>query len=106
MTTELRWCCRDFQDLYQRRHDLGLFIAALPPLPTDPSPVRFVLAFRAGSMEDVARLMTSRAKARMRVTFQHQTPVFCCPWCGTRLVKFYGAVAGLLIDLEIARELG
>jgi hypothetical protein len=78
--TGVKWCCAQFQGIYDNAGRRG-FSILVGMMGDEPA---FLLVHRAVDDDDVVR-----GPAGLLVATLTHTGLLHCPWCGTRLAKFY-----------------
>jgi hypothetical protein len=100
------WCCGGLKDRFERRYDRGLFVFAEPPTSDGRYPASYWLAMRSVRKQDVERLKELKGERDLPITIQTWFPIQFCPWCGTRLKRFYARHYELLVDPQMTTEHG
>jgi hypothetical protein len=99
------WCCPDFRSAFEASARSGLFVFAEGPAPGDPSLYSFWLAFRCVARQHRGRVPPAPpAPPGVEVCPSDALAIAFCPWCGRRLVRYYGRSAIRLRDRELCRE--
>jgi hypothetical protein len=87
----MKWCCSSFQDSHECRRERGFSVIAAKGEPTG----FFLLQGRALAEDDPTPLIHSAP-----VSTVFQVGIAFCPWCGTRLDRFYQDSIGQLAEAD------
>ena len=103
MATE-KWCCVALETAFAERRDRTIFVFADPP--SDDGEVRFWLGSRAMTFDALHEDPPLAIPPHLVLTLSTRKPMAFCPWCGTRLARFYRRRHVQLLDPELTREFG
>jgi hypothetical protein len=92
------------QTAYAERRDRTIFVYA--DHPADDGEVRFWLASRAMTFEALAEDPPPVIPPHLALTLSTRKPLGFCPWCGSRLSRFYRRRYAQLLDPDLSREFG
>ena len=98
-----KWCCLGMQTAFSDREDRTIFAFADPPNEF-VNHVTFWLAMRAVAQEALSELPLLALPPDMPITLATRKPISFCPWCGTRLARFYRRRYLQLIDPFLTEE--
>jgi len=101
----MKWCCEAFHGRYDDRHERGLIIYLLPPIPGATTEPSFHLGFRAlENCQVVGFKETLKGRIKGNITLNISTGMKFCPWCGAELLNFYQKSWPELLDERITSE--
>ena len=100
-----KWCCSSFETAYADRRQRSIFVFADEPSESGEEP-RFWLASRALDFDQANADPPVEIPLHLALTPSTRKPVAFCPWCGTRLARFYRKRFTQLLDPEVSLELG
>src|SRR5437867_1587456 len=84
-----KWCCEGLKHAFAQRRGRGIYVFAEPPKSEIGIPVTFWLGMRSVEKKDLEKLSVAWDERQGALSLQTWRPIRYCPWCGTKLVRFY-----------------
>jgi len=100
-----KWCCDSMQGASAHRRGRAIFVFADPPS-EEGGEVRFWLASRALDYDMIREDPPPVIPPYLALTPSTRQSIAFCPWCGSRLSRFYRRRYTQLLDSELDTEFG
>ena len=100
----MKFCCAGFQAKHGHRHERGLFVYVMPPVPGVSAEPSFHIGMRALERDRYDSLRDAVKGVSGPISLSVSTGMRYCPWCGATLAKFYRRNWPGLIDEKIVEE--
>jgi len=107
----MKWCCEKFKFQYEERYDRTIFVFCTPPEHVlDQKHANFWLGMRSVEHKDLKNILAKEITLSNEIpgdvaqTLRTSFPIWYCPWCGKKLVRFYGKNPVDLYDDVITEE--
>ena len=100
---DTKWCCLGMQTAFSERGDRTIFVFAEPPNEFIDR-VTFWIAMRAVTQDALSELHPLALPPETFLTIATRKAISFCPWCGTRLARFYRRRYSQLVDAKLTEE--
>ena len=98
-----RWCCLGMQTAFSERGDRTIFVFAEPPGEFIDR-ATFWIAMRSVTQHARSELPPLALPPDTCLTIATRKPISYCPWCGSRLGRFYRRRYPQLVDAKLTEE--
>lgn len=99
----MKWCCDGIRHMFEQRTFRSIFVFAEIPL-DNSSTATFWIGMRSVNKADLDKIKLLGLPSRIPITINTRVPITYCPWCGTKLIRYYNNTYSQLLDPEISTE--
>ena len=99
----MKWCCEGLKHSVDNRYERTIFVFSEHTGVVNEKPL-FWLGMRSVKNNDLSIFNEQSLNCNVPITLRTRVPIFYCPWCGKKLLKYYKNNYNNLIDNELIKE--